>query len=453
MHHVCHQFYGEISGECSDCLQICRDTQSIEAMLTLITTRRHFLTGAAATMAIGPSFAREAANERLNIAFIGYGKRAYGVLGQTLRQPNTQVVALCEIEGIRREAGKAAVEKFYSKDVKGTYKGCDSYVDYRELLQRKDLDAVVIMTPDHTHVHLSLAAAKAKLDVYCEKPLTHNIAEGRMLVNAVKKNSIIFQTGSQQRSEFNGHFRKAVETIWAGRIGEIKTIRIGVGAPPKPCDLPAGEAPENVNWDLWLGPAPQRTYHEELCPKGVHNHFPAFRKYEEYAGGMLADMGAHHFDIAQWALDMDMSGPVSVEPPAKGETGLKFTYANGAEMFHGGPSGCTFEGSEGTIYVDRNKIESSVPEILKSPLSQGSRLAMPSNDHVKNWLEAVKARTQPICTAETGHRTATVCHLANIGYKLRRKLTWEPTKEEFFGDEEANALRSREPRIGWEYPV
>ncbi len=416
----------------------------------IVFSRRRFLTGAAATTALGPMILRAApVNAQLNIAFIGYGKRTYGVMGHALRQADVRIVAVCEVEGTRLAKAKEEVEKRYAEDMKsGAYKGCATYVDYREMLERDDLDAVVIMTPDHMHVHPALAAAKRKLDIYCEKPLTQNIAEGRLLVNSVRDHKIIFQTGSQQRCEFGHNFRKAVELIRAGGIGDIKTIRIGVGASPKPCDLPEQETPENVNWDLWLGPAPQRGYHEELCPKGIHNHFPAFRRYEEYTGGMLADMGAHHFDIAQWAMGMDASGPVSVEPPAAGDTGLKFTYANGVEMFHGGPSGCTFEGTKGTIRVDRNKLESDPAEILATPLAGGG--AWPK-DHLRDWLDCIKTREEPICSAETGHRTATVCHLANIGYKLRRKLTWDPAKEEFPGDAEANALTTRKPREGWEY--
>lgn len=413
-------------------------------------SRRRFLTGAAAAAALGPSLLRAApANGRLNIAFIGYGKRAYGVMSHALRQADVRIVAVCEVEGTRLAKAKEEVEKRYAEDTKsGTYKGCAAYVDYREMLERDDLDAVVIMTPDHLHVHPALAAAAKKLDIYCEKPLTQNIAEGRLLVDAVAKQKLVFQTGSQQRCEFGGRFRTAVELIRAGRIGEVKTIRVGVGESPKPCDLPEQETPENVAWDLWLGPAPQRGFHEDLCPKGIHNHFPAFRKYEEYAGGMLADMGAHHFDIAQWALGMDGSGPVSVEPPAEGGKGLRFTYANGVEMFHGGPSGCTFEGSEGTIYVDRNKLEADKPEILAALPAAGAK---PPTDHLRDWLECVKSRSEPACTAETGHRSAAVCHLANIGYKLRRKLTWDPAKEEFPDDAEANALTTRKAREGWGY--
>lgn len=421
-------------------------------------SRRRFLTGAAATAALGPSILRAApANGQLNIAFIGYGKRAYAVMGHALRQADLRIVAVCEVEGTRLAKAKEVVEKQYAEDMKsGQYKGCATYVDYREMLEREDLDAVVIMTPDHVHVHPALAAAAKKLDVYCEKPLTQNIAEGRLLVNSARDNKIVFQTGSQQRCEMGGRFRKAVELIRAGAIGDLKTIRIGVGASPVPCDLPDQETPANVNWDLWLGPASQRGYHEDLCPKGVHNHYPAFRKYEEYAGGMLADMGAHHFDIAQWAMGMDGSGPVSVEPPANGDTGLKFTYANGVEMFHGGPSGCTFEGTKGTIRVDRNIFESDPAEILTTPIGgiDGGAGGTPTpwpTDHLRNWLDCIKTREEPICSAETGHRTATVCHLANIGYKLRRKLTWDPVKEEFPGDAEANALTTRKPRAGWEY--
>jgi predicted dehydrogenase len=416
-------------------------------------SRRRFLTGAAATAAFGPSILHAAPTEkRLNIAFIGYGKRAYAVMGQALREKEVRIVAVCEVEGTRRAKAKEVVEKAYAEGIKaGEYKGCDVYVDYRELVKRDDLDAVVIMTPDHMHVHPALAAAAKGLDIYCEKPLTQNIAEGRLLVNAIAKNNIIFQTGSQQRSEFGGRFRTAVEMIWAGKIGDLKTIRIGVGESPKPCGLPAQEQPENVDWDLWLGPAPQRAYNEILCPKGMHSHFPQFRKYEEFAGGMLADMGAHHFDIAQWAMEMDGSGPVTVEPPAEGETGLKFTYANGVEMFHGGPGGCTFEGTEGTIRVDRNLLESDPAELLTAPLGENDRRVYPSDNHLRNWIECVKSREQPICTVETGHRTASVCHLANIGYKLRRKLTWDPAAELFSNDPEANALTTRKAREGWEY--
>jgi predicted dehydrogenase len=170
------------------------------------------------------------------------------------------------------------------------------------LLARKDIDAVVIATPDHWHALACVRAAQVKKDIYCEKPLTHRIAQGRKIVEAVRSNDVVFQTGSQQRSEFGGKFRTAVEYVRNGRIGKVKTVRIGVGGPPIACDLPTQSIPEGTDWNLWLGPAAERGYHEELCPKGVHKHFPAWRRYKEFGGGAIADMGAHHFDIAQWAL-------------------------------------------------------------------------------------------------------------------------------------------------------
>ncbi len=417
-----------------------------------IPSRRRFLTNLAAAAVMAPTILRAAPRrDRLHIAFIGYGKRAHGVLNHALGQEDVRIVAICEVEGTRRTRAREVVEKRYAEEMKsGSYKGCQAYVDYREMFEKEDLDGVVIMTPDHLHIHPALIAAKKKIDIYCEKPLTHHIAEGRLLVSTVAQHQVIFQTGSQQRSEFGGRFRTAVEMILAGRIGQLKTIRVGVGASPVPCNLPTQPKPDDVDWDLWLGPAPLREYHEDLCPKGMHNHFPAFRKYEEFAGGMLADMGAHHFDIAQWAMGMDSSGPVTIEPPADGDSGLKFTYASGVEMFHGGRGGCTFEGSEGTIYVDRSILESNKKEILL-PLDAGARRFTSPKDHLRDWIDCIKTRKAPICTAETGHRSASVCHLANIGYKLRRKLTWDPVSERFTNDDAANILTTRKNRSGWEY--
>jgi len=395
------------------------------------------------------------ASERITIGMIGIGAMGRPHLDRLLGFEDVQVVAVCDVEKTRRETARAQVEKRYAARQKdGVFKGCDAYTDFRELIARKDIDAVVVATPDHMHVIIALAAARAGKDIYCEKPLTQNIHEGRLLVDAVKKHHIIFQTGSQQRSEFNDRFRKAVEFIWNGRIGRLKTIHVGVGAPPVACDLPDQPTPTDVDWELWLGPAPLRGYNEILCPKGMHRHYPLFRSYREFAGGALADMGAHHFDIAQWAMGMDASGPTLITTPAgEAVTGLKFTYANGVELFHGGKSGCTFEGAEGTLYVDRGVLESSRPEVLTEPLSATDKRVYPSSQHMRNWLDCVRERRQAICPAEVGHRTASVCHLANIGYQLRRPLHWDPVKEQFRKDPEANQLVSRKPRAPWSYSM
>jgi predicted dehydrogenase len=419
-------------------------------------SRRQFLrSGAAAPAALGltsPLLADEPkktpAHDRLTLGFIGMGVQNRGHLAGFLGMKDVQVLAVCDVVTERRDHAKQMVEKKYGESRKGEYKGCDAYTDFRKVIDRKDIDAVVIATPDHWHAMPCILAARAKKDIYCEKPLTHNIAEGRKIVNAVSVNGTVFQTGSQQRSEFNNHFRLAVELVHNGRIGKVKTIRIGVGGPAKPCDLKGQPVPEGTDWDFWLGPAPEREYNEILCPKGIHSHFPAWRNYQEFAGGQVADMGAHHFDIAQWALDMDNSGPVEIQPPEKGDSKLRLVYANGVEMIHGGEADCVFVGEKGTIRASRGKIESDPAEIVKTPIGADEWHTYASNNHKRNWVDCVRSRGTPICPAEVGHRSATVCHLVNIGYRLRKQLRWDPVKERF-DDAEANKLVSREPRAKW----
>lgn len=414
-------------------------------------SRRRFVAGTAPLLLLGRSMGAPNPAERLTLGFIGMGVRARQLLGSFLRDPGVQVLAVCDVVQARRAQAKKAVEDFYAgQKAKGEFKGCRAETDFREVIGRKDIDAVVIATPDHWHAIPCILAARAGKHIYCEKPLTLTVAEGRRIVEEVRKAKVVFQTGSQQRCEFGQQFRLAAEVVRSGLLGKIKTVRVGVGAPAVPCDLPGQETPEGTDWELWNGPAPQRGYHEKLCPKGVHTHFPAWREYWEYAGGGLADMGAHHFDIAQWALAMDASGPVKVEPPqGKEKSGLKFTYANGVELFHGGPSGCTFEGSDGVLYVDRGKLESKPGDILKEA-RRGTKVELyRATDLVKNWLECIRARKETICPAEVGHRSATICHLANIGYRLRRPLSWDPAKEHFATDAEADKLLDRVARGEW----
>lgn len=422
-------------------------------------SRRSLLQAGAAAALIGPTIitakARGASgpNDRLNVGFIGVGTQGRGHVNRLVGQGDVQVVAISDVVVERTNAAKEIVEKKYADAAKsGAYKGCAGLSDFRELLARKDIDAVVIATPDHWHALCCVAAAEAKKDIYCEKPLTHTIAQGQKIIAAVRANKIVFQTGSQQRTEFGGRFRQAVEYVMNGRLGKLDsiTVNVGVGGPPIPCDLPDETAPEGTDWNLWLGPAPQRGYNEILCPKGVHRGFPAWRKYKEYAGGALADMGAHHFDIAIWAIDPDNKGPALIEPPGgKDETGLKFTYANGARMIHGGKDGCTFTGSLGTIYVNRPVIESTPESILKEPLTDKDARVYPANNHFGNWLECIKSRKDPICTAEIGARSAAICHLAAIGYELRRPLKWDGAANRFLGDDDANKLLDYTMRGPW----
>jgi predicted dehydrogenase len=419
-------------------------------------TRRQFVQAGAAALAaptVITSAVRGAAppSKRITLGFIGVGTMGRGHVGGFLRFPEVQVLAVCDVVAERRDSAKKMVDDYYTKrKAKGTAKGCAAYNDFRELLAREDIDAVVIATPDHWHAIPCVLAARAKKDVYCEKPLTVAIAQGRQIVDEVARHKRVFQTGSQQRSEFGGMFRRAAQLVRSGRIGKLKTVRIGVGDPAVPCDLPGQPVPKGTDWKRWLGPAPWREYHSDLCPKGIHKHFPAWRKYREYAGGLLADMGAHHFDIAQWALDMDASGPVKVEPPAApAKRGLKFTYANGVVMYHGGPTDCTFEGTEGTVFVSRSKLWSDPAGIVKAPPQPGEVQLYHATDQRKNWLECIVSRQPTICPAEVGHRSATVCHLANLGYQLRRALRWGPKAERFVDDAAANKLLDREPSPPW----
>jgi predicted dehydrogenase len=424
-------------------------------------TRRDFVTNTALLTAspwIAPSLALAcAASDRITLGFIGVGKQSLGHLNKFLGNKEVEVVAVCDVVKDRVDKAIETVHSKYAERTKsGEYKGLKAFGDFRELLGLDGLDAVVIGTPDHWHSIPCILAARAGKHIFCEKPLTHNIAEGRTIVSEVAKAKVVFQTGSQQRSEFGGHFRRAVEYIWNGRIGELKRIRIGVGAPAKPCDLPTEEVPPGTDWNMWVGPAPMRGYNQILCPQGVHNHFPQWRAYQEYAGGGLADMGAHHFDIAQWAMKTDTSGPVKIIPPTDNtaESGLKFIYSSGIEMIHNQFEGdakadCVFEGTRGMLLVSRGGISTRPSSILEEPLTDRDQRVMRSSNHHQNWIETIRTGGDCICTAEIGHRSATICHLGNIGYRLRRELAWDPVSEKFTGDADANKHLSREPRPEW----
>ena len=420
------------------------------------TTRRKFLKTSAASFGLAtgiPSFfiknghgAENSPNSKINIGVIGYGKRTRSLLNSALRNPDTHIVALAEVEKSRLEHGLNAA----NKNGKGGSNQTKGYVDFREMFSNHDLDAVIIGTPDHSHVVQCLLAARQGMDIYCEKPLTLTIHEGRVLADVVKEKKIVFQTGSQQRSEYGHRFKKAAELIRNGYLGEIREVFVNVGAPPIPCDLPGEPIPQGTDWDLWLGPAAYRDYNSILCPKGIHNHFPAFRKYSEFAGGPLADIGAHHFDIVQWALGMDNTGPISITPPENGsKRDLVFEYANGIKLTHGGKGSITFIGSEGTLNVGRGSISADPSHILDIELKTTDTPVYHSTNHMRNWLDCIHSRKDPICTAEIGHRSASICHLANLGYLLNRPLKWDPKKEEFIGDEAANKHLHRKARAPW----
>lgn len=419
--------------------------------------RRQFIWSAGAGLALPLTTSRvlgagrpfRGANEQIGLGIIGMGIRGRNLLNRWfLKNDGFRVLAVCDVDRTRREDAKQRVDRHYKN------RDCRAENDYRALLQRNDIDAVVIATPDHWHANQILDACVAGKDIYCEKPLTLTLHEARVVIDAVRKTGRIFQTGSQQRTEFGHRFVRASELIRNGRIGKVHNVNVGVGNAPVPCDLGKEAPPEGLDWDRWLGPAPARPYHPVLSPRGVHSHYPKWRSYREYAGGGLADMGAHHFDIVQWALDADRSGPVRVVPASKtGDvTGAWVEYASGTKVFHGGPSGCTFVGKSGVIHVDRGRLEGMPRRLLEKKLDEKAERLPRRKNHVEDWLQGLRNRTQPICDVEVGARSVAICHLLNIAYWHRRELTWNPATWRF-AEEDANAWLDCARRPGYELPT
>jgi len=417
-------------------------------------SRRQFLKTAAATAVVAPNIISSRAwankpSETINLGFIGIGKQSGGHLGFFLGQKDCRVLGLAEVAKVRRDHALNRVNKKYGAD-----NGCKAHNDFREVLTDKRIDAVVIGTPDHWHAIPSVMAADAKKDVYCEKPLTVTIHAALETLKAARKNNIVYQVGSQQRTEFGGHFRKAVECIRNGRVGKVSKIKIGVGGPGVPCDLPAEKKPEGIDWDLWQGAAPERAFNSILCPINVHGHFPQWRRYREYAGGGLSDMGAHHYDIAKWAMDIDETGPVKIIPPKSGTSGLKMIYADGLEIIHESTkdpfNDVVFYGDEGTLFVDRRGITAHPKSAVDSPFGPKDwRLPDIGPSHRRNWIDCIRSRKRPVADVSFGAHTSILCSLANHGYQLGREMNWDPKKYEFPGDKEANALLSRPGRGQW----
>jgi len=414
-------------------------------------SRRDFHRGAAsaALAASLPSFGpRRAEPPIIRLAVIGPGKRGMNLMRGAFLGNGFQVVAVCDVDETRLQDAKALAEKRQ----KGAQ--CFGTTRHEEAMDRDDVDAVVIATPDHWHCHQILDAAKRGKHIYCEKPLTLTLREAQLVVPAVQKAGVVFQTGSQQRTEFGHKFVRAAELIRNGRLGKILTVHVGVGDPPVACPLGAEEMEPGLDWDRWLGPAPSRPYHSDLSPRGVHTHYPSWRKYWEYAGGGLADMGAHHFDIALWAIGRDGRGPVEVHPPhvEGAKTGASVVFEDGLRIVHGGRSGATFVGTEGTLAVDRGRIGAEPSGLLEDP-EDGCQLRMPRRkSHAYDWLQAIHGGDATTCPVEVGASSVAICHLLNVAYRLRRPLRWDPSNWRFINDQEANALCDYERRAGYELP-
>ena len=407
-----------------------------------------------------------ARNDRPRLGLIGAGGQGSGDARGAAHFGD--FLAVCDVD--KRHAERAKKDRRIGRDK------ADIYEDYRKLLDRHDIDAVIIGTPDHWHTKICIDAMKAGKDVYCEKPLTLTIDEGKKLGQVAKETGRVVQVGTQQRSDHNRVFLLAVAMVRAGRIGKIRKVTAAIGGGPTGGPFPAVKPPAELNWDMWLGQAPKVDYRVKRC-------HAEFRWWYEYSGGKLTDWGAHHVDIGQWAIGMENSGPHTIEV-VKGVLPVEFkggyptvndrynttteflvraTFANGVEMDirHDTENGVTFQGTGGRIFVTRDRIDLSggaveavyknpVPESLLKELCKGKRV----DSHMGNFFECARDRAVPVADVWSHHRVLTSCHLANIAIRLgRHKLTWDPAKEEIVGDSEANAWQTRPQRPAYEISV
>jgi predicted dehydrogenase len=382
-------------------------------------------------------------SDKITLGFIGTGKQSRGLANRFSKETQSRILAGCDVDRQKLDLFKQHVAKVTAENSDETVQ-CETYKDYHELLENDAIDAVVIATPDHWHAVMSVDAMRADKDVFCEKPLAHTVEEGRRMVEAAEKYGRILQTGSMQRSWET--FRHAVELVRNGYVGEISKVLVSVGDPAISFDMPAEPTPAHLDWDRWVGPADyDGGYHPLLSPPIEDDGWAQWRQFKEFGGGILSDWGAHMFDIAQWGLDMDENGPVLFLPPSDpmAKRGLKMIYDSGIEMVHEDFErgwAVRFIGSEGTLDVSRQFLDSKPEHIVEVKIGQNEKHVYKSDNHYLDWLDAIKKRSQPICNAETGHRSSSVCNLANIAYQLRTPLRWDPVKEKFAKNKEANAL-------------
>ena len=429
-------------------------------------SRRQFLGASAlgvAGLAVLPGmtgFASPASAEKeITLGFIGLGQQANFLLNGFLEIPGVNVVAGCDVYGIKRRRFQKKVDA--SNTQKGKTTKVETYEKYGEILKRKDINAVVIAVPDHSHAYIAIAALKAGKDVYLEKPMTFTIKEGQELKKAVRENGRIFGLGSQQRSDPN--FQHAVNLVQTGALGKITKVNAYVGAPPKPYDLPKEPIPADLNWDLWLGPLPSTIHYNNaldpiitVYPDVNEKIWGAWRWYTEMGGGFTTDWGAHMFDIAQWGLGMDKNGPVEISPIGDGSEYMSFTYANGVVMTsepfdEKKTKGVKFIGENGWIEVSRGYFKGSDPKFDSKEKVSSDGPYETKIPHQINFIEAVRAHKDPAVTVEIGHSSCCVCTLGNIACDLKRTIKWDPKTETFIGDTDGAATKKMhyEYRKGW----
>ena len=423
-------------------------------------------------------FGKNAPSNRINIGAIGAGRisRIHDMPG-VWQYDTARIIAVCDLDTNRAADGARLINEEYTKQIGKPYAGVKTYQDYRELLVNKDIDAVLISTPDHWHALCAIHSVKAGKHVYLQKPASLTITEGRDLSNAVQKSGMIFQIGSQQRSW--EQFRYAVELVRNGRIGKIKTVYVGLPGDPSGEVEPQMPIPKNFDYDRWLGSTPNVYYTEKRVHPQIGYDRPGWLRCEQFGAGMITGWGAHHIDTAHQGMETELTGPIEVSGKATFPThGLwnvhgifntEALYANGVKMIVSNeiPNGIKFEGTEGWLFVTRGAfratasdpipvvngvkaLEASDPKIITSVITPNEFNLPPSKEHHGNWLEAIQQNKQPIAPVETAHRACSTCLIHHIAMKLNRKVYWDPTTERFKDDAEANAMLSRPQREGYE---
>jgi myo-inositol 2-dehydrogenase/D-chiro-inositol 1-dehydrogenase len=450
--------------------------------------RRHFIkTGLGATAAVAmptivPNsvFGVNTPSNRIYIGAIGVGRISRDHdMPETLKYPFTEIIAVCDVDTKRLDKGKQWVKDYYREKRNKEIKEVHTYGDFRELLANKDIDAVIISTPDHWHVIPAIAAARAGKDIYMQKPASLTIQEGRALSNVIHQTGRILQIGSQQRSVNPWpQFKRACELVRNGRIGELHTIRIGLPGDPGGEEEPEMPIPENIDYDTWLGPTPDVYYTEKRVHPQKDFSRPGWLRCEQFGAGMITGWGSHHVDTAHWGMGTEFSGPVEVKATAKfpkkglwnvhGEFKAEAKYENGVTMHISDtdPNGVKFIGSEGWIFVTRGSysvtasdpisaanntkvLNASDPKFLTSEIGPDEIHLYESEEQHGNWLKCIKTRRQPVAPIEVGHRSCSACLITHIAMKLPRTLYWDAVKERFKNDDEANSMLSRPRRLSW----
>jgi len=373
-----------------------------------------------------------------------------------------QVVAVCDVDANRaQDALQLAEQKCAGGRKAGTYKGCKTYGDFREVTAREDIDAVMVCTPDHWHVVPAIDAARNGKDVFLQKPLSLTIEEGRVLSDTVRRYGRVLQVGSQQRSDFR--CRYACELVRNGRIGKLHTVKVGTSADPGTGLRPPMPVPENLDYDMWLGPAPWAPYTEDRVHPRKGYGRPGWLRISDYSAGMVTGWGTHHMDIAHWGMGVERTGPVEIEAEAEfpadglwdvhGPFRIEYTYASGLKVIYSDSrknrQGILFEGTEGWVHVRRGALDAEPKSLLTSRIRPGEVHLYRSRNHKGDFLECIRTRTEPVAPVEVGHRSCSACLLGDIAMRLGRKLRWDPDRERFIDDPEADRWIARPMRAPW----